>query len=201
MSDKNFPVITITREYCAYGRTVAAALAEKLGCEFYDRDIVNKIVIKNEFSEEAVRKEGGTMDKVEDFLHDMLGSVAAYSTSFDKMFEAQKAVILDMAQEPCILVGRCSNTILKEAGIKSLDVFLYADTDQRMKRCAEINPDMDEEQMRDRIRRVDEDRQIFYKKFGSCDMRDPHNYDLCLNVGKLGTDGAVKAILSQLKAD
>lgn len=186
-----YPVITITREYCAYGRTVAAGLAKCLGIDFYDRDIVNKTIIESKFSEEEVRNEN-----VEKFLQDMLGSVAEYSGSFENIYETQKSVILDMAKEPCIIVGRCANAILKEAGIESFDVFLYADMEHRMARCAELNPEMDREQMEDRIRKTDEDRQIFYKSFGRISMNDMHNYDLCADVGTLGVERAVQTIAS-----
>ena len=197
MSEKTkYPVITIAREYCAYGRTVAALLAERMGIEFYDRDIVNKTIIENRFTEEEIREENLTKSNIEKFQEDMLGSIAQYSSSFGNIFEAQKEVILDLAKEPCILVGRCANSILKEAGIESYDIFLYADMEHRRIRCAELNPDMDEDQIDDRIRRVDEDRKIFYKSFGKVNMYDMHNYDLCLNVGKLGIDKTVEMILS-----
>lgn len=191
--EKKYPVITITREYCAYGRTVAAALSQRMGVEYFDRDIVNKTIIESKFSEDA---DHTPMEHVEQFLQDMLGSIAAYSSSFDKIFAAQKSVILDMAKKPCILVGRCANVILKEAGIPSVDVFLYADRETRMNRCKELNPDLNEDQMDRRIRVVDEDRQIFYKTFGKVNMNDPHNYDICIDVGKLGVDKAVEAILA-----
>lgn len=196
MSELKFPVITITREYCAYGRTVAKELAKRLGVEFYDRDLVNKTVIELEYSGVAA---GETKDNIEEFLKDMLGSVAAYSSSFEEVFAAQSKVILDLAKEPCIMVGRCANTILEKAGVESIDVFLYSDIDHRLTRCAELNPEMDEDQLMERLRRVDENRKIFYNTFGQCDMGDPHNYDICLNVGQLGIDGTVDAILALVK--
>ena len=200
MSEKaKFPVVAITREYFAYGRTVASALAKRMGVDFYDRDIVNKTIIERDFFEDE-REEKESQHDVEMFQQDMLGSVAAYSSSFEKIFEAQRAVILDFAQEPCIIVGRCANTILEEAGIESFDVFLYADFDKRMARCAELNPDMDEDQREERIRRVDEDRQIFYKNFGRISMNDMHNYNLCVNVGELGVDKTVELILAAVTA-
>ena len=197
MDGKKYPVITIAREYCAYGRTVAAALSKRMGIDYYDRDIVNQTIIESEFSESESTV---SMNNVEEFLEDMLGSVAAYSSSFDRIFEAQRNVILNMAQEPCILVGRCANAILKEAGIESFNVFLYADRDKRMVRCAELNPDMDEEQREDRLRRVDEDRQILYKSFGKTNMYDMHNYDICIDVGTLGVEKTVETILALVTA-
>lgn len=195
MSKKlKYPVITITREYCAYGRTVAAALAQRLGIDYYDKDIVNKTIIEGNLFEGEAAEKKESRTNIEKFLEDMLGSVAEYSSSFENIFETQKGVILDMAKEPCILVGRCANSILREAGIESFDIFLYADMEHRMARCAELNPDMDREQMEQRIRRVDEDRQIFYKSFGRIDMNDKHNYDLCINVGRLGIEKTAEII-------
>lgn len=195
-----YPVITITREYCAYGRTVASALAKRLGIDYYDRDIVNKTIIEGKFHEQEGRNENESMSNVEKFLQDMLGSVAVYSSSFENIFETQKGVILDMAKEPCILVGRCANAILKEAGIESFDVFLYADKEKRMVRCAELNPDMDQDHLEQRIRRVDEDRQIFYKSFGKINMNDMHNYDICIDVGALGIERTVETIAALVTA-
>ena len=199
MSEKaTYPVITIAREYCAYGRTVAAALAQRMGVEFYDRDIVNKTIIESRSGGDSAQEESATQSNIEKFQQDMLGSIALESSSFENIFNAQKEVILEMAKEPCIIVGRCANSILKDAGIGSFNVFLYADTDHRMARCRELNPDMDEYQLEERIRRVDEDRKIFYKSFGKVNMYDMHNYDLCIDVGRLGVDKAVETILGSL---
>lgn len=35
--------ITITREFGSLGRSIARSLSEKLGIEFYDRDIVDEV--------------------------------------------------------------------------------------------------------------------------------------------------------------
>lgn len=40
-----------------------------------------------------------------------------------------------MAKKPCILVGRCSNEILKDADISYFHVFLYADEEVRIECC------------------------------------------------------------------
>ena len=197
MNEKmKYPVITIGREYCAYGRTVAAALAEKLGIKYYDRDFVNKTVLESGFPEDVVREEGETMSSASRFLENLLGATAAYSSSFDKIFEAQTKVVLDLAQSPCIIVGRCANTILREAGVKSFNIYLYADIEVREKRCAELNPDMPEKQLRKFINKVDVDRQIYYKRYAGSEVYDPRNYNICLDVGPLGIEQTVETILS-----
>ena len=47
MENLKFPVITIGREYCAYGRTIAGMLSERLGIPYYDKDFVKKTVIES----------------------------------------------------------------------------------------------------------------------------------------------------------
>ena len=191
-----YPVITIGREYCAYGRTVAAKLSEKLGIKYYDKDFVNKIVEASGFSEDVVKAENEAMSGAAKFLEDMLAATAIYSSSYDKIFEAQKEVVLDLVKNPCILVGRCANSILKEAGMKCFSIYLYADIRHRLIRCAELNPDLEAKNMEKYIRKIDNDRQIFYKRYAGSDVYDPHNYDVCLDVGTLGIEKTVETILS-----
>ena len=68
-----------------------------------------------------------------------------YSSSYDGIFAAESKVILELSQEPCIIVGRSANHVLTEAGIPAFHVFLYADLDKRIQRAAELgdNGDMD----------------------------------------------------------
>ena len=42
MSDKKYPIITISREYGAGGRSIAKGISDRLGIPFYDRDFVKK---------------------------------------------------------------------------------------------------------------------------------------------------------------
>lgn len=192
-----YPVITIDREYCAYGRTVAAALSEKLGIRYYDKDFIYKTVIESGFPEDVVKEESEAMSSTTKFLEDMLGVTASYSSSFDKIFDAQKDVILKLAaEEPCILVGRCANAILRDAGINSFGIYLHADMSVRKQRCAELNPDMAEKNLEKYIRKIDTDRQIYYRRYAGSDMHDARSHNICLDVGAAGIDKTVETILS-----
>lgn len=195
-NELKYPVITIGREYCAYGRTVASKLAERLGLNYYDKDFVNKIVAESGFSEDVVWEEHEAMSGATKFLEDMLSATALYTSSYDKIFEAQKQVVRDLAKQPCIIVGRCANSILSDAGVDSFNVYLYADIKYRKVRCAELNPELEENQLEKYIRKVDNDRAIFYKKYAGSDVYDPHNYNICLDVGTLGIENTVETILA-----
>ena len=116
-------IITISREYGAGGRTVARGLAQELGIEYYDIDFVRMTAKLSGYSEDDIRREGEDMSGGRKFINQFL-STNAYNSSYDAIFEAQREVILDLAKKPCIIVGRCSNMILREEGIDSFDIFL-----------------------------------------------------------------------------
>ena len=46
-----YPVITITREFGSGGRTIARQLAEKLGYDYYDYNLVQKIAKESGLAE------------------------------------------------------------------------------------------------------------------------------------------------------
>ena len=56
MAEGRLPVITISREYCAGGRSIARGLAERFGLEFYDSDFVKLTSRISGFSEEDVMR-------------------------------------------------------------------------------------------------------------------------------------------------
>lgn len=191
-----YPVITIGREYCAYGRTVASGLSKSLGIKYYDKDFVNEIVKKSGFPEDVVRDESEEMSSASRFLENMLGASAAYSSSYDRIYEAQRAVILDLVRDPCILVGRCANSILREAGMNSFNIYLYADIECRKDRCRELNPGLEESQIEKFVRKIDNERQVYYRRYAGSEVYDPRNYNICLDVGTLGVEKTVETILS-----
>ena len=44
-------IIAISREFGSGGRTIGKLVAEKLGIEFYDKDIIKKVAEEGEFSQ------------------------------------------------------------------------------------------------------------------------------------------------------
>ena len=134
----NYRVITIGRQYGAGGRSVAKALSEKLGIPYYDKDFVKLTAQKSGFSEEDVLREGEDISYVSKLVNSILNNSASYTSSHDAIFDAQVKTLLEFAEQPCIIVGRCANVILDAANIPSFNIFLYADMEHKMKRAAEL---------------------------------------------------------------
>ena len=185
-------VITISREYGAYGRSVAKALSRKLGIEYYDVDFVRMTARKSGYSEEDVSREGESLSQGSRFINTFL-STSAYNSSYDEIFLAQKEVILELAKKSCIMVGRCSNIILREAGVKTFDVFLHADHAFRRAHALELNEygkaDVDKY-----MGRCDNWRKTYYHAYTGREMGNYKDYDLTIDIGRIGVDRVVDLI-------
>ena len=112
MSEKKIPVITINRQYAAYGRTIAAKVSERLGIPYYDKDFVKKTVAESGYDLDAITRDGEDITSKNRFVNAIMNiAVGSYPDYVKKIYEAEKEVILDLAKSPCIIVGRCANRI------------------------------------------------------------------------------------------
>ncbi len=184
MQDRKIPVIAINREYGAGGRTLAAVLSERLGIPYYDKDFVTRTVEESGYEKEEVEREGEEMSVPSRVLNNFLNSTVLYNSSHDAIFDAEKKVILEMAKTPCIMVGRCANYILKEAGIDTVSIYLYAPMELKLKRAKELNENGDVK-LEKYVERRDSLRSTFYKQYTGYEISDASNYTVCFDVGKV----------------
>ena len=77
-----YPLITISRQYAAYGRTVAKGLSERLGIPYYDRDFVKKTAESSGYAEEDIIREGEDISKGSRFWNSFLNNATVYSSSY-----------------------------------------------------------------------------------------------------------------------
>ena len=200
MAEKHtFPVITISREYGAGGRSVAKELSEKLGIEYYDRDFVKLTSRASGYSEEDVRREGEDMSGASRFFNNLLNNTSSYVSSYDAIYQAERAVILKLAENPCIIVGRCANMILRNEGVPSFDIFLYASREERLKRAIELKEfgNMDPQKYLDRR---DNLRKTYYKVYTEHDFGNYQDYNICLDTGKIGKQKCAELLADLLNS-
>ena len=192
-------VISIIREYGAYGHSVARKLSEALQIPYYDIDISRLAAKVSGYSEEDVAREGETLSGGRNFINRFL-STSAYNSSYDAIFQAQREIILEKAKEPCIMVGRCSNVILREAGIDSFNIFLYADLDKRRARAEEIIPEEYKGDVDTYLERADHWRKTYYRAYTGHEMGDYHDSDISVDVGRLGLERTVRLLAAIAKS-
>ena len=113
--------------------------------------------------------------------------------------EAQCAVIEKVAHNgACVIVGRRADQILKGTS-PVFRVFITMPLEQRIVRVSKSELIAPEEAEK-RIRKTDKRRSEFYNFTGDGKWGQAENYDLCLDAGKTGSDGAVQIIRKTLGA-
>ena len=196
-------VITISREYGAGGHTIGKRVAQELGLEIYDKDIVRETVKASGFDPDTVEHDQEDVSKTDFFLKSICSfSDASFSDTQDAIHDVQKAVILHFAKEgPCVILGRCADEILREAGVEALNVFIHADAVHRAVRVSELTGCTDATELQKMIAKKDGSRHTYYNHYTGKKWGDCHNYQMVLDSGALGYDLCVKLITEAAQAE
>lgn len=180
-------VITIGREFGSGGRELGRRLAEELGFDYYDKEIVKEIARKTAFSEQYIHQ------VVEKNPHDLFPITIGHSFSYVdsyalqqrlSIFTEQENVIKEMAEKSnCVIVGRCADYILRE--VKPFRIFVYADMKSKLTRCKKANEqetmNLTDKKIIKKIKKIDKQRKAYYEFFTGYSWGNKLNYDLCVN--------------------
>lgn len=192
-------VITITRQFGSMGRPIARKMAEKLGIEYYDRDLVDQAANKLKLPVSVVDEDDEIFSegKVNPFFR-MAFPLGRKQDQQEKIFEAQRNIIEFLAEkETCIIVGRCSDFILEQME-NIVNIYIYAPYRDRLEHC--INDlGMDEETARRTIVDVDEARNAYHMKFAGYAPDDKRHKDILINSSLLGVDGTADFLVDLVR--
>ena len=112
---------------------------------------------------------------------------------------AQFDAIRSLAEtESAVFVGRCADYVLRGRD-DLLRVFIMGELPRRVETVM-ARYALDEDRARRLIREVDKDRASFYRYYTDQIWGEAGNYDLCIDSGRIGAEGAVQVIMSCLKA-
>lgn len=177
VSNYNGPkvVVTISREYGSGGRYVGKILANKINLPFYDKELISLTAKESGFSKSYVSKND-----------EIMSSTKYENNNDDRMFIAESKVIKNLAKNSCVIVGRCSDFILKDSK-NTLKVFLYSDNKSKVKRAVKYYGIKEEKALKE-IEKINKQREKHYKYYTNREWKDPNNYDLMLNVDLLGVE-------------
>ena len=192
-------IITISREYGAGGHTIARRVAQELGIEIYDRDIIRSTVKDTGLDASVVESEEEEISRMDAFLRKI--TPAAYVDRREAIHQIESRVILLLASKgPCVILGRCADAILDEANVDSLNVFIYADALHRAATIGDLIGSKDPSDIQRAMKRTDAARRSYYQQFSGRQWGDYRNYNLMLDSGALGYDACVKLICDAARA-
>jgi len=200
MSDKF--IITISRQFGSGGKEIGEKIANELGIDFYDKELISLASKESGFCENVFEKADESPSN--SFLYSLvMGSNPMSSLFFrnddlltnDKLFAIQSKVIQKIASEKsCVIVGRCSDYILREEE-KLTRVYFHADNDFRVKRTMRLFNQTEKEATAS-VLKADKKRNNYYNYYTGNEWTDLNNYDIAINTEKIGIDNSVKAVIN-----
>ncbi|WP_370850741.1 AAA family ATPase [Megasphaera sp.] len=184
-------VITVGCEYGSGGPEIGKMLAKSLGIEYYDRDLVDKVVEKIGVEKHLV-EEADNKNFVPYGIETSLGT--RYANLSNKVIYTQFDVIRKMAKSSCVIIGRCSDYILKGQD-DVVNVFVYAPVDVRVRTIME-KMNLSERHAKEMIRDCDNALHRRYKYITGTYRGDRHNRHLLVDSSVLGWEKTAKFIKS-----
>lgn len=167
-------VVTISREYGSGGRYVGKLLAEKLGINFYDKEVIT-----------LASKSSGLNEGYIEESEQKLVNAKFENNNDDRIFIAEEKVIKKLVKEnSCVIVGRCADYILKDQK-NVTKIFLYSDDKHKVDRAVKYYNLKRDSALRE-INKINKLRAKHYKYYTDRDWYDYSNYDLAINVDVLG---------------
>ncbi len=198
------PVITISRQFGSGGKRIAVAMSEKLGIKYYDKELIAMAAKESGLSEEVFSKAD------EKASNSLLYSMVMGNYPFgrmptnsdmpinDKLFMLQSEIIKEAAaQEPCIIVGRCGDYILREHP-RVMKVFIHSVKEDRMA-WAVSEKLCDERKASDFITKMDKQRSNYHNFYSNKRWEDMVNYDLTINSSTYSIETASDIIIAAAK--
>lgn len=175
-------VITVGCEYGSGGSEIGKAIAEELGIEYYDRDLVDKVVERLGVERELVEKAEND-NNIKYSFDTKFGP--RYANLTNRVIYNQFEVIQKLADKSsCVIIGRCSDYILKERK-DCLNIFIYAPKEVRIKSIMEQN-NVTEKEAEEMVKYYDEAHHSRYKYMTGTYRGDRRNRHIMIDSSVLG---------------
>jgi cytidylate kinase len=193
-----FNVLTIAREYGSGGADIGRKIAELLGWEFLDKQIIERAAVAGrvrcDWIEAADEKSRSWWkNALQGF--EMSLTVPASSLDYDKVQEATARVVQEAARVGnCVVIGRGSQCVLRRHA-NAFHALVYAPLAERMERVKLRHPR--EHDLRALLQRMDSDRANYTQHYFGSNWLDCRLYHLCVN-STLGLDACAELIVKSL---
>ena len=175
-------------------------MSEKLGIEYYDRDIVEQAAKKLNLPvshidelEEKVKKTSKNS-----YMRMMYPLGTESSTEQDNIFEAQQNIMRFLVErESCIIVGRCSDFVLSDEP-NAIHIYIYAPYEERVKNCVK-DLNLTEADAKKMIRSVDEARDDYHMHYAGFLPSDPKHKNIMVDSSVLGVEGTADFLVDFIR--
>lgn len=182
-------IITIGRQFGSGGRAIGKALAEELGYDFYDKEVLMEAAKKLGVCEALL--EQSSESAIGTFIYNALLNNREQSFE-DKLARQEFDYLRKQAKKrPCVIIGRCGSYLFRE-NPGQLSIFLTAPMEKRVERLLSLRDFYDVDNERDArrmIQHTDKKRANYYNYYTNQRWDDMNQYNLILDTSVFGIDG------------
>ncbi|PKM84784.1 MAG: cytidylate kinase [Firmicutes bacterium HGW-Firmicutes-11] len=194
-------IVTIAREYGSGGSTIGRKLAEKLGCPFFDKELLAMAAKESGINEDLFQSlDEKPTSRFWDALptggsiygshHSSLGTLPIG----DRLFLIQSEIIKKVAAlGSCVIVGRCADFVLREDP-HTIRVFVHSPTEAKLDRIIH-SYHIPEEEARSVMEKIDKERSGYYSHHTQGRWGKAENYHLSVDSSVLGIDDTTDLLL------
>ena len=191
-------IITISREYGSGGRELGKYIAQVLGYDYYDKEILSTIASNTGMDENYVESTLGQdrWQNVPLTFHQSVSNISLDSTHTDLLLE-RKRVIEEIAKagKNCVIVGRNADILLREH--HPFNIFVCADIDTKMRRCKERSHEdecLTPKDLEKKINKIDKSRAQTRALITDSDWGDSAAYHLTVNTSHWNLEELAPAV-------
>jgi len=197
-------IITISREFGSGGRELAKKLAEHLGYDYYDREILSEIAKRHNVDENYVEYalnnhawQTYTLSFHQSFITPMV-----IDSPNAKLLQEQRKIIEEIAEagKNCVIVGRNADVLLRKEN--PMDIFVCADINAKIERCKKRSEDqtLTDKQIKKMIKRIDKNRERTRYIIADGQWGDRKSYDLIVNTTNWDISELAKSLVPVVQA-
>lgn len=200
-----FNLVTIAREYGSGGGEIGRRVAEILGWELVDREILERVAapgkVDRAWAEAADEQSCAWWERVlRGFRYGgpegFLGSFADAGVDRDGLQRFTARVIAEAGRTGrCVIVGRCAQCVLRD-NPRALHVLVWASLAERLERLRSEFPA--ERDLPGLLRRMDAEHARYALNYFGCNLCDRTLFHLCVN-STLGLEVCARLIASAVE--
>ena len=180
------PMICVSREYGARGAEMGRLAAEQLEFRFYSQELIHDVAQEAQVRDQLIES---LDERVQDSISTWVSGLikrGVFAPS-DYLRNLSKVVLTLGRHGKGVIVGRGAHFLLDPQ--VTLRVRVIAPLETRVARIA-ARDGLATDEARAKILRIDGERVAFNKQHYGADISDPSHYDLVVNAGTLGIEGA-----------
>lgn len=195
------PVIVIGRQFGSGGRRIGKIVAQALGIDYYDTEILteaaNRLGVRQEVFSEHDEKRPSLLKSILQGSYGIADNFHSIGLTGVSLYNEQSKVIREICKKDgCVIVGRSADIILSDHP-NLLSVFLHSPIEKRIISILQRGDASNAEEATELARKHDRRREDFYNFYkGEKKWGVASNYHLCIDTSRLTPEEVADVIIT-----